>query len=103
MSNELGPRIAGMRGVCAARSRGPSGDATAARDAGAAYAVTGIRSAARSRFADPSGYAPRRPANVAGRRRYSVVVLFGLTEATGMSRGRRLGVEVFSGLSEVST
>ncbi len=45
----------------AARSRGPSGDATAARDAGAAYVVAGVRSAARSRCAGPSGNAPRRP------------------------------------------
>jgi hypothetical protein len=44
-----------------ARSRGPFGDATAVRDAGAAYAVAGVRSAARSRFAGPSGDAARRP------------------------------------------
>jgi len=45
----------------------------------------------------------RASANVAGRRRYSVVVLFCHTKATSMSRGRRQGVEVFSGLTEVST
>lgn len=45
----------------AARSRGPFGDATAARDAGAAYAVAGVPCAAQSRLAGPSGNAPRRP------------------------------------------
>jgi hypothetical protein len=44
-----------------ARSRGPFGDATAAREAGAAYAVAGAPSAARSRCAGPSGDAPGRP------------------------------------------
>jgi hypothetical protein len=44
-----------------ARSRGPSGDATAARDAGAPHAVVGVPSAARSRCAGPSGDAPGRP------------------------------------------
>ena len=45
----------------AARSRGPSGDATAVRDAGAPHAVVGVPSAARSRCAGPSGDAPGRP------------------------------------------
>jgi len=53
--------VEGMRRDRAAQSRGPSGDATAARDAGAAFAVAGIRFAARSRFAGPSGNAQRRP------------------------------------------
>ena len=59
----------------------------------------------------------RASANVAGRRRHDVLVLFDLTEAAGMSRGagaplgmrpakaagrRRHGVEVFSGLTEAS-
>ena len=44
----------------------------------------------------------RASANVASRRRYSVVVSFGFTEAAGMSRGRRHGVEVFSGFTEAS-
>ena len=45
----------------AARSRGPSGDTTAARDAGAPYAVAGVPCAARSRYAGPAGDAPGRP------------------------------------------
>jgi len=45
----------------AARSRGPYGDATAARDAGTPIAVAGVPSAARSRCAGPSGDAPGRP------------------------------------------
>jgi len=45
----------------AALSRGPCGDATAARDAGATYTVAGVPSAARSRFTGPSGNAPGRP------------------------------------------
>jgi hypothetical protein len=45
----------------AAWSRGPFGDATAARDAGAPIMVAGVPSAARSRFAGPSGDAPARP------------------------------------------
>ncbi len=48
-------------GDCTARSRGPSGDATAVQDAGAPFAVAGVSSAARSRFAGPSGDAPGRP------------------------------------------
>lgn len=49
----------------AARSWGPFGDATAARDAGAPHAVAGVPSAARSRFAGPSGDAPGRPTHEA--------------------------------------
>ena len=45
----------------AARSRAPSGDATAARDAGASHAVVGVPCAGRSRYAGPSANAPGRP------------------------------------------
>ncbi len=73
----------------AARSRGPFGDATAVRDAGAPFAVAGVPSAARSRFAGPSGNAPGRPPRsgdatgelTQGRRRFVVVVLHCLSEA----------------------
>ena len=75
----------------AARSRGPSGDATAARDAGVPHAVADIPSAARSRFAGPSGDAPGRhpPRNArgcdrridAGRRQHGVSGLRDLSEA----------------------
>lgn len=72
----------------AARSRGPSGDATAARDAGAPNAVAGVPSAGRSRFAGPSADAPGRPPRSArgcDRRIVAVRGQYGLRVAVSMS------------------
>jgi hypothetical protein len=66
------------------------GDATATRDAGAPYAVVGVASAGRSRYAGPSGDAPGRPPRktrgcdrriAAGHRQYDISDLRDLSEA----------------------